>query len=305
MRRALYDPRNGYYARRISGIGRRGDFTTVPVMTPALGRAIAGWLVRARRETGIRHVIEAGPGEGSLAESVRRHLPWADRWRTRFHLVEISAPLRAKQQARLGRAASWHDSMEEALAACEGEALMYSNELVDAFPVRKFRLGADGWRECGVRRRIDGPPEEVLLPEAELPDGSALHGDFPVGQSVEVHDSYRRWQQGWMSSWKSGRMLTIDYGDTVSMLYQRRPGGTLRGYWFQQAVQGAELLLREGHQDLTADVNFTDLMRWGEVWSSSQQLRSLREFCGEDAPAWLKTPQGVGEAFLVLEQRCR
>ena len=27
---ALHDPKNGYYARRISGVGGRGDFTTAP-----------------------------------------------------------------------------------------------------------------------------------------------------------------------------------------------------------------------------------------------------------------------------------
>ena len=28
MARALHDPQHGYYARRITGVGRRGDFTT-------------------------------------------------------------------------------------------------------------------------------------------------------------------------------------------------------------------------------------------------------------------------------------
>ncbi|MFZ9941426.1 MAG: hypothetical protein ACO3F7_04670 [Luteolibacter sp.] len=32
MRRALHDPHDGYYARNIKGIGRRGDFTTAPVI---------------------------------------------------------------------------------------------------------------------------------------------------------------------------------------------------------------------------------------------------------------------------------
>ena len=43
MRRALYDPEHGYYARSIAGVGRRGDFTTAPMLSEAPARAIATW----------------------------------------------------------------------------------------------------------------------------------------------------------------------------------------------------------------------------------------------------------------------
>ena len=52
MRRALYDPERGYYARRITGVGRRGDFTTAPMLSAAPAKAIAAWA--AARDAGNR-----------------------------------------------------------------------------------------------------------------------------------------------------------------------------------------------------------------------------------------------------------
>ena len=137
MARALHDPETGYYARRIHSVGRRGDFTTAPMLSDAPARAIAAWAAEALRETGCRNLIEIGPGEGKLAAAVLKHLPWRVRWKTRLHLVETSAPLTDRQRQLLGKRATWHRSMIDALKACDGGAVIYSNELVDAFPVRR------------------------------------------------------------------------------------------------------------------------------------------------------------------------
>src|SRR6187431_2187292 len=83
MADALHDPQHGYYARRITGVGRRGDFTTAPMLSDSPARAIAAWAARALRETGCRNLIEIGPGEGRLAAGVLKHLPWHVRWKTR------------------------------------------------------------------------------------------------------------------------------------------------------------------------------------------------------------------------------
>ncbi len=73
MRFALYHPDVGYYTRHIRGIGRRGDFTTAPGLSPLLGRAVAHWAVSLRGNGGLLrpwNLIEIGAGDGALAESV-------------------------------------------------------------------------------------------------------------------------------------------------------------------------------------------------------------------------------------------
>jgi SAM-dependent MidA family methyltransferase len=311
MQRALHDPRGGYYARNIRGVGGRADFTTVPMVSHSLARAIASWAIAAMRESGCRNLIEIGPGEGLLAAGVLANLPWLIRRRTALHLVERSAPLIEKQRAQLGERCQWHDSLGAALQACGGSGIIYSNEVVDAFPVRLFEKCPEGWREIGLRRGSLGRYVEAQLPLASLPPSSHFEREFAHGQRVEVHASYRSWLGDWMPLWKAGRMLTIDYGATVDQLYQRQPNGSLRAYWFHQRLTGEAIYQNPGHQDITADVNFTDLIRWSEPWTHSSKLMPLAEFlhgfASPDDPIdrALLDPNGAGNAFLVLDQRAR
>jgi SAM-dependent MidA family methyltransferase len=310
MRRALYDPRHGYYARHITGVGARGDFTTAPLVSAAPARAIAAWAATALRTTGCRDLIEIGPGSGALAAAVMRHLPWHVRWRTRLHLVDTSAPLAALQRKLLGHRARWHDAPAAALAACAGRAVIFSNELVDAFPVRRFRLTPDGWRELAVALDPAGAVQESLLPAAPLPPSSGFTATHPPGQYIEVHDAYRHWLAGWLPQWRAGRLLTIDYGAAAATLYQRQPGGSVRAYLLQQRRVGPEIYQNPGRQDLTADVNFTDLMEWSEPWTTAPHLQTLASFLRHAAdPAnpvdrALTDDDGAGGAFLVLDQTC-
>lgn len=307
MRRALYDPQRGYYARRIRGVGQRGDFTTAPMLSDMLARAIASWAARAMRESGCRNLMEIGPGEGRLAAAVLKHLPWGLRWRARMHLVETSAPLMEIQKKQLGRHALWHDSPAAALAACKGRAVIFSNELVDAFPVRVFENHPDGWREIAVN--IDA--SESMLPPAPLPPSSVFSENHPPGQRVEVHDSYRRGLAEWLPLWEAGRMLTIDYGSLAEQLYQRRPRGTLRAYFLHQRIEGPAIYQNIGRQDITADVNFTDLADWSSPWTTDVKIRTMADFLqsqanhAKPADAAFADPEGAGGAFMVLDQRCR
>ena len=298
MARALHDPVHGYYARRITAVGRRGDFTTAPMLSETPARAIAKWAARALHETRCRDLIEIGPGEGTLAAVVLKNLPLGLRWKTRLHLVETSRPLAARQRDLLGHRATWHLTMGQALAACGGNAVIYSNELVDAFPVRRFQKTALGWQELAVRIDALKHAHESLLPPAELPDSTAFLDSHPPGQWVEVHESYHRELAAWMPGWHSGRLLTIDYGSEIQDLYHRRPRGTVRGYLHQQRLEGPAIYANPGRQDLTADVNFTDLRKWSQPWVSGQRLETFGEFLGTSSAL-----REAGDAFLVLDQQ--
>ena len=310
MQQALHDPVGGYYARRITGVGRHGDFTTAAMLSQAPARAIAGWAASALHATGCHDLIEMGPGEGTLATVVWSALPWRVRWRTRLHLVETSGPLARLQRELLGRRAVWHESPAAALHACGGRAVIFSNELVDAFPVRRFQHTPDGWRELAVAGGSAGPTRELLLAPAPLPPSSGFAVTHPPGQWIEVHDSYRRWLTAWLPQWRAGRLLTIDYGARAESLYHRRPHGTLRAYLLQQRLDGPAVYQNKGRQDLTADVNFTDLIDWAGPWAGASRLLSLAAFLRgtadltNQADRALIDEHGAGGAFLVLDQQC-
>lgn len=312
MRTALHDPRRGYYARNIRGVGGgRADFTTVPGrFSGILSTAVARWAAAAMRETGCRDLIEIGPGEGTLMRGVIAALPWRLRWRTRFHLVETSEVLRTRQQALLGRGPDWHVTPAQAMRACSGRAVIFSNELVDAFPVRVFQKSGDSWRELAVELNPDGRVTgETWLDCDRLPDSTIFALAHAEGQRVEVHESYQHWLASWLSNWRAGEMLTIDYGASARVLYGRRPAGTLRGYLLHERVTGAGIYQNVGLQDLTADVNFSDLERWADphcmLLGSATLADFLRDWGGRTIPAGLADPHGAGGAFHVLRQRPR
>ncbi|MBK1881776.1 SAM-dependent methyltransferase [Luteolibacter pohnpeiensis] len=305
MQDALYHPKRGYYSRHIKGIGVRGDFTTTPQWSTAPAQAIARWVANAMREFDTQHLIEIGPGSGSLAAAVRKNLPWTLRRRLKLHLVERSPSLTEMQRNLLGDHATWHLHPSTALEAAKGHAVIYSNELVDAFPVRRFTKTSEGWREIALSLRP--VIQEHLLAGAPLPESSGFSENHPVGQHIEVHESYHQWLKSWLPLWKSGRILTIDYGAPAETLYHRRPGGTVRGYLLHQRLEGPAIYQNIGRQDLTADVNFTDLIHWSQPWCGDSILSSFSDFLGAipEKDKALLDPHGAGSAFLVLDQKCR
>jgi len=309
MAAALYDPEVGYYSASIATVGRGGDFSTVPTLDQSLARSVAAWGAAERRKH--RHHlpwIEVGPGDGSLTHGILQ----ADGWmRNRFrpcHLVETSPGLQAEQRRKLkGFRVQWNKRLRDALTSCRGRGLIFSNELVDAFPCRIFRRDEQGtWDELFIGHDENGV-KESWQPTRDLPESSVFQLDHQAGHRVEVHEAFQDWLQRELAGWKAGSVLTIDYGGSAGKIFHRRPGGTLRAYWRQQRLVGPEVLARFGRQDLTADVNFDDIRKWLEccgartVWEGS-----LRDYCRKFDPAgkssWLDG-EGPGDAFRVLWQR--
>ncbi len=294
MRRALFDPERGYYSRNIRTVGARGDFATAATLSPLLGAAIARWLRQELVDRPVRSIIEIGGGDGSLMNTVRRSLGWWRRSRLRWHMVETSPVLRAQQQVKLGESITWHTDLEAALTASGGQALVYHNELLDAFPCDRLQWDATSrcWKEIWLTNT--SPPSEELRPltptNHDPPPFSALRewtSSSPPphpSQRIELHATVRDWLHGWAPHWKSGAMLTIDYGDLFPHLYHRRPNGTLRGYLMQQRTEGPEIYLNPGRQDLTADINFTDYRQWArDLEWIEHRFGTLRDFLATHA----------------------
>ena len=315
MREALYHPRFGYYSTHIADVGPRGDFSTSATLDQGLGIAIAAWV--KERSNAFKwnraSVIEVGAGSGALASTVLDNLGWLKRLRTDYTIIETSPVLRGRQQKLLrGRHIVWSDSMEEALQRSKGKALIFSNELVDAYPCRHFELTDTAWKELGVSIGADGSLREVFLEKTVNQNEFAAFCHLPKGQRIERHDSYRNWLKSWSPHWREGSMLTIDYGDAEEHLYERRPQGSLRAYWKHNRNTGIDVYARFGRQDITADVNFSDLIRWGEesglkTVSNTTQREFLKKWLSEKTAthtsARFTHPDDAGDAFRVLEQQ--
>ncbi len=306
MEWALFAEPVGYYSSRIEDVGgERSDFTTAPELSDALGRGIAHWVKDSSDGEKIT-VIEVGGGTGALSATVLRSLPWWTRRKLDYRIVDISHPLLERQKKKLKRySIQWFSSLKSALTGSRDRVLIFSNELVDAFPARWFRWNGENWEEVMV---VYDPAKGIAEEFRPFAEGLEEFGsDWPVGQRMERHDSYHDWLREAVECLhgKSGEWLTIDYGDrTRERIYDKRPAGTMRGYFRNQRVQGGDVYARFGQQDLTCDVTFEDLQNWGEsLGLQTASLSSQREYLEsqglqDDAMA----ASEAGLAFLALKQ---
>ena len=305
---ALYDDNGGYYSRNISGIGYRGDFSTSATMSTLLARRIVQqWRESSRACGGRLPIIEVGGGNGDMAMAVRREFSIWEKMFARYIMVDRADSLRKLQKIVAGTAVTICDSMEKALKKTGGRAFIFSNELPDAFPARQFVYQNSEWLELGLAV-VDGH----IIRQADwkpLPASSVFDYWKQEGQVVEVHESYFKWYADWQKYWKSGALLTIDYGQTVDKLYYRRPMGSLRGYKAHTLLSADELPAMAGQCDITADVNFTDLLNLARgCEGDSVQYMSQRDFLlpladlNKPEERHLTAEGGAGTYFNVLIQ---
>ena len=314
MELALRHPIYGYYTRQIRGIGKSGDFSTSTTLSPALGKAVFNWLEAEADYLGLDPliIIEAGVGTGALAKAILSQTrPWS---RVQYFGVDLR-PTTTILDTSLARRRRFHSfkTLETALLEAKGKAIIVSNELVDAFPCRRLVRSETGWADLYLRFEADQWRQELSPAQISFPC-SALDAGFEVGQTIEVHESFRDWLATLSHQLQSGAILTIDYGGGPDEIYRRRPDGTLRGYFRQERIEGSGVFHRAGQQDLTADVNFVDLQLWGSSFGlSTVDYLTQREFVtrwfpkallkATTATAFTLREDGAGTAFKVLHQR--
>ncbi|MGA9172833.1 MAG: SAM-dependent methyltransferase [Thermoactinomyces sp.] len=266
MEMALYHPRWGYYQRNKPKLGREGDFFTNAhvgeLYGQVLGRFCAKWIRRFAAD-GDWMVVEMGAGDGRLAEQVGKGLIDAriPPEEIRFHLVETSPFHQRLERARLASSPisyRFHTRLQEIPPG--KVAFIYSNELVDAFPVHRIKKDGGLILEAWVAKGKDDKLTQKWIPlgpdSADLIKlGSELHD----GEILEVSQAAHQWLKEVARWLNKGVLVTIDYGASTRVLRQKK--GTLRGFKKHRVMQN--ILEAPGEIDLTCDVNFSLLEEWG------------------------------------------
>ncbi len=284
MAACLYEPGAGYYTSPGRKVGTSGDFYTSITVHAAFGRVIAREIACMWRSMGQPDrfdLLEAGAGHGRLACDIMDFLAAQEPVcyaATRLTLVE-QEPSLAEAQATLLAAhlpkLLWRTPAQ--LPQCRIRGVLYSNELLDAMPVHRVVMTADGLREIFVA--LEG---EQLVEQLELPSTPALKtylerygAPLLVGQEAEVSLAGLAWFETAAAVLERGFMLTVDYGFPKAELYTpRRRQGTLLCY-HQHRVEDNPYI-RLGQQDITTHINFSALMERGEelgvrtVWFGEQ-----------------------------------
>ncbi|SFX27332.1 SAM-dependent methyltransferase, MidA family [Thermoactinomyces sp. DSM 45891] len=338
MNTALYHPKWGYYSQNRIKLGKKGDFYTNAhvgdvygaVLAKAFLNEVSKWKSSQMSKSSVWQLVEMGSGDGRLMEQVIRALVGfgVSSDEAEIYLVETSSEHRRIQQERLQPMSrypiQWCEKVEE--IEPKSYTILYSNELVDAFPIHLLEWDGTRWLEVYISEDDEQWKEELGDYSSEELSQAIQELPIPskVGQRVEMNLHAKKWLQT-LSKWMNrGTIFTIDYGVSMKELYADfRYQGTIRGYCEHQIV--SHLPERVGEVDLTAHVNFDLLKQWGEKYNLetvSHQLQS--EFLLEQgildlmplptpdpfsltektrrAIQQLVHPQWMGEAFQVLIQ---
>ncbi|MCY4112912.1 MAG: SAM-dependent methyltransferase [Chloroflexi bacterium] len=294
MAASLYDELHGFYSRAPS---RSGDyFTSVTVHPQLFGTLLARHLDDVWTALGKPRpfrVVELGCGDGTLARqlaSAAQEHPW------REHLayvgVERSAQARARARTQVPTAAfvASLDAIDAGPAAA-----FISNELFDALPVRLLQRNRGHWVELRVGLSdhlltlepfpVDGASTDYALRYGQgTPDGGVI--EMRKGVS-DVYANVRRIAAQWV-------MTSIDYGGLAADVHGPRfSQGTMLAYRQHRASE--DLLADPGASDLTAHVNFSELIDAGaRAGATAALLGTQGDFL---------TALGIGEHLPAVQRR--
>src|SRR5580658_8096451 len=67
MALALYHPQWGYYCAQTMALGKQGDFTTAPEISPLFAQCMAEQCKDIMTTLGTTHILELGAGSGRFA----------------------------------------------------------------------------------------------------------------------------------------------------------------------------------------------------------------------------------------------
>ncbi|GIX35479.1 MAG: hypothetical protein KatS3mg126_1258 [Lysobacteraceae bacterium] len=274
MELALYAPGLGYYSAGATKFGEEGDFVTAPELGPLFGQCVATAVAGLLQQLDRPDWVELGGGSGALAEVLLRTWDGMGCLPARYRILEPSADLRQRQQARLrqglpqhvlGRV-EWIDRPPE--AAWSG--VLFANEVLDALPATRFRIGPEGPEEEGVELDAEGRfrwasrPADALLVRAVAHLSAGLERPLAPGYRSEVLVQLPWWMQAVAGTLQRGLALFVDYGYPRREYYlPERRDGTLICHYRHRAH--ADPFHLPGLTDLSTFVDFTAVAEAGQA----------------------------------------
>ena len=263
MELALYAPGLGYYTAGARKLGREGDFTTAPEMTPLYGQTLARQAAEVL-ESGLDQILEIGAGSGALAAALLAELERTDRLPRNYYILEVSADLRERERDLLAlkvphlvERVIWLNRLPTLYTG-----LIIANEVLDAMPVHIVRNSASGPEEAGVALK------DETFTWAWRPAGAALRAaaaalQLPAGYQTEIQLVACGFFRTLAQAMARGVILLIDYGFPAHEYYHaERSEGTLMCHYRHRAH--ADPFFLPGLQDITSHIDFSALARAGE-----------------------------------------
>jgi SAM-dependent MidA family methyltransferase len=272
MQAALYDPQDGYYYRQgAERWGRAGDYRTSPERSSLFAATFARYFANLYQQLDQPDqltIVEMGAGAGYFAEGVLSTLQhqFPEVFAATRYVIDELSP--ASVDIARNRLTPFHDRVEFSHPNQVETGIVFSNELLDAFPVHRVILKDGELRELYVSVNDSNEFEwtEGALSTPQLSDYFDYVGVHLTqnGQIAEVNLEVRDWLARVATLFDRGYVITVDYGDEAVNLFgsHGRREGTLRGF---RRHQFANVLENPGEQDITTTVDWTYVKRQGEA----------------------------------------
>jgi SAM-dependent MidA family methyltransferase len=290
MELCLYAPEVGYYTSTRAKVGKGGDFYTSSAIGGLVGEMLASYIVKAMIKSPNEdyEIVEWGGGTGLLALQVLdKLLTDHPDFYHKLHFIEIeqSEYHRTIQKEKLVKhldIMSFWSPQQWREQGKRSHTFIFSNELLDAFPVYRVRQSSGQLFEIYVAWDKDSGSfyecEQICKTEAVIHYLQKEEIHLQEGQTAEINLAANEWIKG-ISQWlEQGDLLTIDYGDISKEIYApHRMNGTLLCYKDHKAHDNP--YIHPGEQDITAHINFSACINSGlEGGIQHWKLQTQREF---------------------------
>ncbi len=263
MELALYAPSLGYYVAGQRKFGATGDFITSPEISPIFAHCLARQSQQILKQLPTGELLEFGAGSGILAADLLAELERLGSLPEYYLILDISPDLRLRQQETLQQKVphllsrvQWIDRLPEQFCG-----IIIANEVLDAMPVQRFRIGDEWIEEEFITYNNQGEFTTLYKP-ADTPgliqriDEINNLQPLPVGYLSEVNQRATSWIRALAASLQQGAVFLIDYGYPQRELYlPERSTGTLMCHFQHRAHDDPFKLV--GLQDITAYVDFS------------------------------------------------
>lgn len=264
MELALYTPGLGYYSAGSIKFGAEGDFVTAPEISPLFSMCLAKQCSEIINQID-GDILEFGGGSGVMAANILLELERLNALPKHYFILEVSADLRARQKASLAKLiphlidkVTWLDNLPEAFSG-----VCIANEVLDAFPVHRFKLVQGVLKEMVVNYQNDNFMLELDQPSSALQEyWQKLNLDLLDNYESECNLNIAGWLASLGKFIEKGVVILIDYGFPRKEYYHAdRFMGTFMCHYRHHAHDNPFVFV--GLQDMTAHVDFTGVATAG------------------------------------------
>ncbi len=301
MELALYAPGLGYYSAGSQKFGAEGDFVTAPEISPLFSRCVAHQIQQVLLALEGGAIMEVGAGSGVMAADILAELERLECLPEHYFILELSADLRERQLLALRDKApqlldrvQWLDSLPQT----PFRGVVVANELLDALPVHRFRVGSHCVDELYVTCSKDGFCWErgKISSKAVAERLEKIAPQLPYGYQSEIGLAAEQWLHTVGAVLERGLVLLIDYGFPEHEYYHpQRDSGTVMCHYRHRAHP--DPLILPGLQDITAHVNFTAV--------AEMALDAGMDLYGYTTQAWFLLANGLEQAMQSISDEPR